>query len=207
MNAFPAQAYEPPPEPRPRAVTMPDHASGTYAMALFIATEAMLFVMLFFAYVFLSRGDLRWLRETPPQLPYALTMLGVLLLSSAVLLWGETRAKAGRLRVARNATLGTVALGIVFLVLQVLEYRKHLKELTPTSDAYGAIFYTITSVHGFHLVLGLLMLVYVAGQTRLAQHADQWHASLTNTAMYWHFVDGIWVLIVLLLYLIPNWRQ
>lgn len=193
------------------AVRMPhgviDVRRGSWAMGMFILTEASLFAMLFFSYYYLghvSRGP--WPSE-PPKLTLALVMLLVLLGSSAVLHAGELAEQAGRTGRARFAVAITVVMGVGFLVLQTLEYREHLKTLTPTTDAYGSIFYTITSLHGAHLVLGLLMLVYVLVLPEIGPAQKPPHRSLHNASLYWHFVDFVWLIIVALLYVAPNLRR
>jgi len=176
-------------------------------MVMFIATEATLFLMLFFAYYYLghvSRGP--WPAE-PPKLTLALIMLGVLATSSVVLHAGERAERAGHPGRARGAVAVTVALGLGFLVLQVLEYRDHLRTLTPTTDAYGSIFYTITSFHGAHLAFGLLMLLYVLLLPELGPGRKPPHRALHNASLYWHFVDAVWLLIVALLYVAPHVKR
>ena len=184
-----------------------DDRRGTWAMAMFIATEASLFVMLFFTYYYLghvSRGP--WPTE-PPEMRLALVMLVVLLASSAVLHAGERAEKRGSRGTARALVGLTILMGIGFLVLQTIEYRNHLKTLLPTADAYGSIFYTITSFHGAHLVLGLLMLVYVLVLPEIGPGTKPPHRSLHNASLYWHFVDFVWLLIVALLYVVPNIKR
>jgi cytochrome c oxidase subunit 3 len=117
---------------------------------------------------------------------------------------GERAERAGRTGRARAAVALTVAMGAGFLVLQTLEFRAHLKTLTPTTDAYGSIFYTITSLHGAHVVLGLLMLLYVLGLPQIGPGQKPPHRPLHNASLYWHFVDAVWIFIVALLYVAPK---
>ena len=188
---------------RPPALAVDDQR-GSMAMVLFIVTEAMLFVSLFFAYYFLGSSAPSWPPAgEPPSLRFALPMLAVLLLSSGVLHLGEQQVRTGGRLTARLAVLVTIALGAAFLVLQALEYRERLQTLLPTANAYGSIFYTITGVHGLHLGLGLLMLAYVL-VLPLEPAAKPPHRPLHNAALYWHFVDLVWIFIVALLYVAPN---
>jgi len=181
-----------------------DDRRGTFGMLLFILTEALLFLCLFFAYFYLSRSHPRWPMEPPPKLMLASIMLGVLVVSSGVLYWGEEAIKKRRPQTARLAVGATIVLGIVFMVLQVFEYRDHLKTLKPTTNAYGSIFYTITSFHAAHLVIGLCMLVYVLFLPALEPMDRPPHRPLHNAALYWHFVDLIWVIVVAVLYVTPH---
>ncbi|HJQ99401.1 MAG TPA: cytochrome c oxidase subunit 3 [Candidatus Polarisedimenticolaceae bacterium] len=181
-----------------------DDGRGIGGMWLFIVTEAFLFVSLFFAYFYLgSRGDVAWPPQ-PPKITLALVMLAILLASSVVLHLGERALKRDRRTLAHLAIGGTILLGLGFAAVQAMEYRERLKSLRPSTDAYGSIFYTITGFHGGHLVLGLLMLVYVLVLPRLEPAREPPHRPLKNAALYWHFVDAVWVVIVALLYLLPR---
>ncbi len=194
-----APEMQPPPVPH-----VLEHDRGSYGMWLAIATEAALFVMLFFSYILLSGGRLRFAGEEPPKLTKALLMLAILLLSSVTLEWAQHGARRARRAVARGGLVLTLFLGLVFMVIQVLEYREHLRKLTPASGAYGSIFYTVTSFHGLHLLVGALMLGYVLVTPERVVRGVRWSHRLHNTGLYWHFVDAVWVAIVILLYVLPN---
>ena len=182
-----------------------DDRRGTFGMWLFIATEAMLFVMLFMAYFYIANGNDRWKNEEAPKLHYSLPMLGVLLSSSVVLHWGEKKAKKMEYGRARAGLIGTIALGILFLGLSYLDYSEHLLHLTPQTNSYGSIFYTITSLHVAHVITGLLMmswLLLLAPHWEPAQYTP--HRPYHNVSMYWHFVDTVWVFIIAILYVSPH---
>jgi len=183
-----------------------DQTRGTQAFYWFIASETLLFVMLFFSYFYLSFGDWRWTTEPAPKLTKALVMLGVLLLSSVVLRWGEKRVEKGEFTQGRAALAGTIGLGIIFLLISYREYAEHLKSVTPWRDAYGSVFYTITTFHVAHLVLGLLLLGYVLILPKVGRTDRPPHRAYSDCAMYWHFVDTVWVFIVAFLYVLPNLR-
>jgi heme/copper-type cytochrome/quinol oxidase subunit 3 len=133
-------------------------------------------------------------------------MLAVLLASSAVLMHGEHALSAGRKRRARLSVLGTMLLGIAFLVIQAREYAEKLTHLKPSTNAYGSIFYAMTGLHACHVLLGLLMLFYVALLPELDSPRPP-HRPLHNAALYWHFVDAVWVLIVAIVYVLPHFTR
>jgi len=203
MSAPPIESSQLHTEPR-MPVTAIDDRRGTGGMLLFIATEAMLFVLLFFSYVYLAHGHWVWPQEEPPKLIFAIPLLIILLLSSVVLHWGETRVRQGKQGRGRLGLAGTIFLGLAFVGLQGLEYRDHLKTLTPQTNTYGSIFYTITSFHALHVMLGLLMLIYVLILPRLEPVERPPHRPFHNVALYWHFVDAVWIVIVGLLYVLPH---
>ncbi len=182
-----------------------DDMRGTIAMSLFIVSEAMLFVMLFFAYFYLEKGNQRWDIEQAPKLHYSIPMLVVLWSSSVVLHWGEKQVKKHRPDRGRLGLIGTIALGLGFLALSYFDYSEHLLHLTPRTDSYGSIFYTITTLHVAHVVMGLMMLswlLFLARRWEPAQYIP--HRPYHNVAMYWHFVDSVWFFIILFLYLFPR---
>ena len=180
-----------------------DDKRGTWGMAWFIATEAMLFVMLFFSYAYLGHDEHKWPPEAP-KLTFALIMLAVLLSSSVVLYLGEEQEKKGHTGTAKAFVFGTVILGLAFITLQCFEYADHLRTLSPFDNAYGSIFYMITSLHGAHVVLGLLMLIYVLILPQVGPAEKPPHRALHNVGLYWHFVDAVWVVIVSWLYVAPH---
>lgn len=185
--------------------TLPlEERRGIYAMWGVIATEAALFGSLFAAYFYLGNNKERWQVDHPPKLLIAMILLVILVSSSFVLHWGQRRVEQGRYMAGRVLLAITIFMGLVFLALQGYEYADHWKTLTPFSDSYGSIFYTITSFHAAHVILGLLMLGYVLVLPRYAPARETPFRPYETVALYWHFVDIIWVLVVLILYVIPN---
>jgi cytochrome c oxidase subunit 3 len=182
-----------------------DQGRGKLAMYMVISTELALFVSLFCSYFFLGNNKNRWMIDQPPKFALALVMAAVLLSSSLVLMWGERQVKLERYFAARLALAGTIAIGLVFLTIQSFEYLEHWKSLTPYSDSYGSIFYVITSFHAAHVIVGLLMLSYVLFIPRYGPKVDTPYRPYEVAAIYWHFVDIVWIFIVLILYVIPNY--
>jgi len=187
------------------AALPPADSHGSWAMALAIVTEALLFVSLFFAYFYVGHRHPAW-PPHPPKLALALVLLVVLLASSATMRGAEKLLARGARRAARSLLGATIALAVVFLIIQTLEYRNHLRELRPTTNAYGSLFYAITTFHTLHVVVGLLMLIFAAALPVLAPVRSP-HRPLRNAGMYWHFVDAVWVLVVCLLYVLPRWTR
>lgn len=181
-----------------------DDRRGTWGMLLFILTEATLFLILFFSYYYLRHVSRGPFPADPPKLALPLVMLGVLLASSGILHLGERAERGGRTALARVAIAATMLLGASFLVLQGIEYRERLRTLRPDTNAYGSIFYTMTSIHAAHVGLGLLMLGYVVMLPDIGPGRRPPHRPLHNAGLYWHFVDLVWLVIVALIYVAPN---
>jgi cytochrome c oxidase subunit III len=183
-----------------------DDHRGTYGIMLFILTEAFLFLMLFTAYFYLAEGTWRWLAENPPKLHYVLPMLAILLGSSGVVYWGEEQVKKGNFGSGRIALVIAIFMGLVFLALSAFDYKEHLRDVTPQTNSYGSIFYTITTFHVAHVCLGLFMLFFTLLLPRYEPRQWPPYRPYHNATMYWHFVDFVWVFIVAFLYVAPNIR-
>lgn len=189
-----ADAFERPPQP----------TTGTMGMLLLILTEAALFASLLVSYFFLRfRGTALW----PPEgieapnllLPSVMT---VILLSSSVPMHiadaGIRRGSRGRLRVG---FLVSFVLGAAFLALQAFEYSETLRQFTPQTNAYGSLFFLITGFHGAHVLGALLLNLWVQIQAGRGFYRAERHATVRNVALYWHFVDAVWIAIFSSLYL------
>lgn len=187
-------------------VIMPlDNERGTIAIWLVIATEASLFITMFCAYFVNGNNKNRWLIDQPPHFTYALILLAILIASSIVLQWGERQLEKGKYAVARIALAVTIFMGLGFLVLQSFEYMDHWKSLTPYSDSYGSLFYAITTLHAAHVIVGLLILGYTLFLPRYSPTSRTPYRPYHVATLYWHFVDTVWLFVVVILYLIPNW--
>ena len=193
---------QPPPA---KLSTLPiDQTRGIQAVWALIATEATLFACMFGAYYYLGTNKDRWATQEPPHLVYPFVLLAILLGSSVVLHWGELQVEKQRYRAGRIALWFTVFLGLFFLVLQGFEYASEWSSLTPDSSSYGSIFYTITTLHAAHVIVGVLLLMYVGCQPHYGFARRSPHMPYQVASRYWHFVDAVWVFVVCLLYVVPN---
>ena len=98
--------------------------------------------------------------------------------------------------------LVTFLLGAVFIALQAWEWSQ--KTFTPQTSAYGSLYFTVTGFHGAHVVAGLLMNVVVQVWAWRGLFTRDRHAFVSNAALYWHFVDAVWVVVFTSLYLVPR---
>jgi heme/copper-type cytochrome/quinol oxidase subunit 3 len=177
---------------------------GSLAMWLTILTEAFLFVALFCSYFLLANNKERWRVEELPKLHYALPMLVLLIASSFVLHAVERRVKQRNYGASRALLAVTILMGLGFMMLSALDYKEHWQTLTPYTDSYGSIFYTIVSFHAAHVIVGLLVLAYVLAMRRYAPAPETPYRPYHVAAMYWHFVDVVWIFVVGILYVGPH---
>jgi heme/copper-type cytochrome/quinol oxidase subunit 3 len=170
---------------------------------LLIATEAALFAYLLFSYFYLaSMATSPWPPDGPPKLDLVLPNTGLLLLSSGSMYWAESGIRSGRTARLRVGLLITLVLGAIFLTIQGIEYSK--KTFSPTTHAYGSLFFTITGFHGAHVFAGLLMIAVITVRAFLGHFRQGAHEAVTNVSWYWHFVDLVWLCVFTSLYLSPH---
>jgi len=127
----------------------------------------------------------------------------VLLLASSFTI---TRAGARLGRDDRRGALlwlfATIALGAAFLLGQGNEYRHLVAEnVTPARNLFGTTFYTLTGFHGLHVLVGLVALLIAAGVGVKGRLTARGHGGFEAVALYWHFVDGVWVVVFSVIYL------
>jgi heme/copper-type cytochrome/quinol oxidase subunit 3 len=201
-------AYDASREPSPRG-TLPIRLSmtqspGWWGTVFLCATEGMLFACFLGSYFFLRGNVEAFAAEGGKYVPLTrpLIMTALLLLSSVTAWWGESGIKHGDVTRLRIGLALTLALGIGFLGLQASEYAH--RESSWTTSAYDSLFIAITGFHGAHVAAGLLMNGYVELRALLGHFDAERHEAVSNAALYWHFVDGVWLFILASLYLSPR---
>lgn len=126
----------------------------------------------------------------------------VLITSSVTLHFAHVALKAeNRTRLIQWMVV-TVSLGLIFLVLQVLEYREAYGHygITLNSGIYGSTFFLLTGFHGFHVTLGTFMLIVILLRCMKGHFKPDDHFGFEATAWYWHFVDVVWVGLFIFVY-------
>ncbi|HVZ13112.1 MAG TPA: cytochrome c oxidase subunit 3 [Bauldia sp.] len=188
-------------------------------MWVFIASEALLFAAVILAYLVVRAHHSAAFTAGSKELSFPLGTLNtaVLLTSSLAMALAEIRADApNSFRQARLLMLAAAALGIVFLAIKFTEYHDEISRgLAPLfgwpfafrgPDVRGAalffdFYFAMTALHAVHLIVGILAIAGVAIFWGRAAAASR-RRRTTAVALYWHFVDVIWVFLYPLLYLI-----
>jgi len=96
----------------------------------------------------------------------------------------------------------TVLLGVLFLCLQGYEYHEAYTELNLklTSGVFGSTFFMLTGFHGFHVFVGMLMLLFITLRLQKGHFTPEKHFGFEGAAWYWHFVDVVWLGLYVLVY-------
>ena len=174
-------------------------------MVMALASWTMLFAALFFAYAVLRLRAPAWPPDGLQPLPRALPFLNTLvLLASSVVLHVGVRAEAERKPgTLRRALLGTIALGSLFLGLQLAVWvplwRSGFRIDTGT---YGSIFYSLTVFHAVHVLAGLVALAVLLRGAISGRFASGRASAVRLSAMFWHFVGAVWIVMFVTIYLL-----
>lgn len=198
-------------ELRPRAH---EEFTSSLGMIVFLASWAMMFAALFFVYGFARTKSVAWPPPGAPPLPVALPALNtvILLVSSFTFAHGLKELRRGRREAFKAMVTVTLALGALFLVLQLVLFRQVAATGLSIGDGiYGAVFYSFTAFHGLHVAAGLGILLWVLFQTRAPNAPPTARRGAINEhntsavrvcTMFWHFVDVVWVLMFLTIYVL-----
>ncbi len=173
-----------------------------WGMIFFITSEALIFANIIAAYLYLEIRNGSWAVPTEMTLPLINTF--VLLGSSIpVRIAGDSIAK-GNQRNFKLALFITILMGGYFLGGQLYEYSGLFgNHFTPQASVFGSSFFTLTGFHGLHVTIGLLFLLIVWLRGLRGDFTAKKHWAAQAGEMYWHFVDGVWVFVFSIVYLLP----
>jgi cytochrome c oxidase subunit 3 len=192
------------------------HEAAQLGIWAFLATEVLFFGGLIFAYAVYRFG---YPADFAAAARHTRIVIGtantaILLTSSFFVAWAVTAARLREARVAAVLLAAAALLGVAFLGLKALEYALEYREhLVPGMDfvfaapnARGAelffLFYFIaTGLHAIHVLVGILILAAISRRTGQGAYSEIYHAPLTVAALYWHFVDVVWIFLFALIYL------
>ncbi|SEK58008.1 cytochrome c oxidase subunit 3 [Haloferax larsenii] len=173
-----------------------------WGMLAFLGSELGTFGALFGYYFFIRAGT--WPPQELPHLVGSLVLVntGLLVLSSFTLHWAEGALQKGNRQNFMRGLAVTLLLGIVFIGGQVYEYYEFIvhSEFTFSSGIFGSAFYGLTGLHGLHVSLGAVLLGIVFVRALRGQYSADRHVSVSTASMYWHFVDVVWIFLVIVLY-------
>ena len=178
------------------------HAIGWWGMICAVLTEGALFGYLLFSYFYFAVQPRQI--AIPPELPslWLAAPNTVILLVSSVAVWQAERGARRDSWLRQVVGLGSgFVLGVIFVGVQLLEWQSRPFGLS--SNAYGSLFFTVTGFHMAHVVLGLLILLALTVWSALGYFGPRHSAPISIGAIYWHFVDAIWLAVFFSFYITP----
>jgi cytochrome c oxidase subunit 3 len=171
-------------------------------MLLFIISEIMVFGGFFTAYFFI-----RIAQGNPWPAPGTTLPVGVAGFNTAILVsssftihWAETSIKRGNHFGLKAGMLLTFLLGCSFLFIQINEYANI--GFAPQDGAQQTIFFSLTGLHGAHVFIGLLLLLFVTVRAFKGHYSPEEHRGVEIPGIYWHFVDVMWLVVYTTVYIL-----
>jgi heme/copper-type cytochrome/quinol oxidase subunit 3 len=179
-------------------------ASGWWAMIFVVFTEASLFAYLLFSYYYLAvqpHMPGTFPEGGTPDLTLALPNTAVLLLSSVAVGWAQFSIEHNqKWRLVLGLGLAAL-LGIVFLVVQYFEWAA--KSFILASTSYSSLYFVVTGFHMAHVVVGVIMLIALTCWSAMGYFNRFRYAHIHIGALYWHFVDAVWLAVFFTFYITP----
>jgi heme/copper-type cytochrome/quinol oxidase subunit 3 len=180
--------------------------NGKLGIWLFLASEVMLFGALFSSYVLLRVGAATWPHGADIlNVPLATLNTMVLITSSVTMVMAWASLKMGRFAAHRMYLLLTFLCGCGFMVIKAIEYgAKFSHHLYPSNDTFLGIYFTLTGLHGLHVLGGMVVMAYllITGPGMWKREPGRFTNRVEVTGLYWHFVDLVWIFLFPLLYLL-----
>jgi heme/copper-type cytochrome/quinol oxidase subunit 3 len=176
--------------------------ANRYGMIFFIASEVMFFSAFFAAYFYLRMHNEAWPPANIAPLHLDLPIINTLLLltSGATVTWAHHALLHNRRSDATLATFLTWQLGVLFLACQAYEYAH--AAYTLSSGVYGTTFFMLTGFHGFHVLMGSVLLMLCHYRLSRGDFSRHQHFYFEASAWYWHFVDVVWIGLFLFVYVL-----
>ena len=178
-------------------------SKGTVGMTSLIIAESAIFTIFVVAYLYYLGRDISG--PTPKQVLEIPWFYSVCLLSSSgFIMLAEHAIEHGKLAAFKLWWLVTIVLGAIFLYGTGVEWRKLIVEdhLTISTNLFGTTYYSLVGLHASHVVVGLLMMLVVAICALLGKVEKKHSERIKTLALYWHFVDAVWVVVFTVVYVV-----
>ena len=173
---------------------------------LFLASEVMLFGGLFSSHVLLRVIAPEWpVGSDILHVPIGTFNTAVLIGSSITMVMAYASVKMGDLGKFKTYMGATVGLALLFMVIKIYEYYEKFSHADyPSKNTYLAIYFTLTGLHGLHILAGVAVNSYFLGAGSKMFHTarEQFVNRIEAAGLYWHFVDLVWIVLFPVLYLL-----
>ena len=171
---------------------------------LFIGSEIMLFGSFFTVYFF-DRVVNPDVTEWPPEgfhRPWFIALVNtcILVTSSFTVHWATTSIKRGNRTGLQAGMVLTFLLGLTFLLTQAVEYARI--GFNTSDGAFASTFFGLTGLHGFHVFVGLMILLIMTIRAFRGHFSPEHHHGIEVGGIYWHFVDVMWIVVYVTVYVL-----
>ncbi|PMB51947.1 heme-copper oxidase subunit III [Fischerella thermalis CCMEE 5201] len=181
--------------------THDEEGNKMFGFVVFLLSESVIFLSFFAGYIVYKLTTPNWLPSGVDGLEVVAPAVNtvVLVASSFVIYLAERALQNHNLWRYRLFLLATMAMGTYFLVGQAIEWRG--LEFGFTSGAFGGMFYLLTGFHGLHVLTGILLQLIILVRSFIPGNFESGHFGVNATSLFWHFVDVIWIVLFVLLYI------
>lgn len=176
----------------------PAPGAGPLGLALFLISLAVLFVASLVAYFVVRATAEVWPPPGLPPLPASLALSTLLLVvSSGTMHAALVAARSDHQQRLRRAMVATTALGLGFLASQVYTWAELIANgVSPGGSLFGWTFFMLTALHAAHVIGGVVPLIVTTTKAFRGRYGPQRSTGVLMCGMYWHFLDGVWLVIV-----------
>jgi heme/copper-type cytochrome/quinol oxidase subunit 3 len=175
---------------------------------LFLASEVMLFGALFSSLILIRTGSPHWPRGWDPGMLHVIPATintFVLIFSSVTVVLAWANLRLGNLKKGRMFLGITLLCGVAFMIIKFYEYSLSFHHgHYPSHSNFFAIYFTMTGLHGLHVLGGMIVFSYLAGPgAKMWEHERERYINrIEVVGLYWHFVDLVWIFLFPTLYLL-----
>ena len=178
---------------------------GPVGMWCLIVAESAIFTIFVVAYLYYAGKSLNG--PTPQQVLHVPIFNSICLFSSSfTIVMAELAIARGKVRLFGIWWLFTIALGTIFILGTAREWYHLIYDegLTISSSLFGTTFYSLVGLHAFHVIVGLTGLSIIMVLTALGFVKQEHAPKIEVFAMYWHFVDAVWVVVLTVVYFVAR---
>ena len=182
---------------RPEKGRGPLRGAGTFGLALYLASRTMVFGASLIAYAVVRVQAPHWPPPGAPSLPPLLWAATAALLAGSGTMAGALAAvRRGMIGALKGTLIATLALAFLYLAIQALAWRQLVAaQAPPASSMFAFTFYMLTGLHAAHVIGGVVPLAVVTVRALLGQYSWAHHPGVRLVAIYWHFLDVVWLVI------------
>jgi len=185
------------------AVQVESFERARFGMWLFLASEIMFFAGFIGAYVVLRMANPHLAEAAQKELawPLAAFNTAVLIVSSLTMVMAVNAISKGNHGKCEDMIFVTAVLGTLFLIVKGFEYAAKFDHgISPNSSSFWSSYFLMTGFHGLHVLGGIVALVFLLFYVK--NYGPQRYAKVENVALYWHFVDLVWIFLFPIVYLL-----
>ncbi|MEL6462599.1 MAG: heme-copper oxidase subunit III [Cyanobacteria bacterium J06621_15] len=177
-----------------------EEGNSMFGFIAFLLSESVIFLSFFVGYIVYKTTTVDWLPSGVEGLEVKEPFINTIILvsSSFTIYFAEKALQNHKLWTFRLFWLLTMAMGSYFLYGQAVEWSG--LQFGFTSGVFGGMFYLLTGFHGLHVLTGVILQTNMLARSFIPGNYENGHFGVDATSLFWHFVDVIWIVLFLLLY-------